>query len=154
GPVGGGRRQARQSPADCTSPSGSLTHDPGVGEDVEGVAARRRELRDDRAFVAGLEGVERVRRDRVLLARPQQNVACAVNLQVHGTAADTERLLLARLALDRWVSMLRALLAREHDELFCAHAVGIHVDDDLQSNFLESAQTEVRDLDALTLTRR
>jgi hypothetical protein len=47
-----------------------LTHDSGVREDVEGVAARRRELGDDRALVARLERVQRVRRDRVLLARP------------------------------------------------------------------------------------
>src|SRR3954471_14002988 len=75
-------------------------------------------------------------------------------MQVYGTVADAERLLLARLALDRWMSMLRAALVRKQDELFCAHAVGIHVDDDLQSDFLESAETEVRNLDALTLTRR
>jgi hypothetical protein len=73
---------------------------------------------------------------------------------VHGTAADAERLLLARLALDRWVSVLRATLVREQDELLCAHAVGIYVDNDLQSDFLEAAETEVRDLDAFTLTRR
>ena len=82
--------------------------------------------------------MERVRRDRVLLARPQQNVACAVDVKAHGTAADAERLLLARLALDRWVSMLGAPLVREQDELLCTHAIGIHVDDDLQSDFLES----------------
>src|SRR3989454_4677083 len=37
----------------------SLTHDPGVREDVEGVAARRRGLGDDRALVARLERVPR-----------------------------------------------------------------------------------------------
>ena len=40
-----------------------------VGEDVEVVAARRGELGDDRAVGAGSEGVQRVGRDRELLAR-------------------------------------------------------------------------------------
>ena len=42
--------------------------DPRIGEDVELVTALGRELRDDRALVAGLEPVQRVGRDRVLLA--------------------------------------------------------------------------------------
>ena len=42
--------------------------DLGVGEDVELVAALRRELGDDRALGPGLEPVQRVGRDRVLVA--------------------------------------------------------------------------------------
>src|SRR3712207_3964102 len=43
--------------------------DAWVGEDIELVAAGAGELRDDRALVARLEPVQRVRRDSVLLAR-------------------------------------------------------------------------------------
>src|SRR4029079_3599629 len=87
-------------------------------------------------------------------ARRQRMAAGDVYVRFYSTAAATERLLLARLAHDRWMSMFRAPLVREHDELLCAHAVGIHVDADLQADFLESVETEVRNLDALTLARR
>src|SRR5207245_3516234 len=140
--------------ASCGTPSPvlpalGLAHDPGVGEDVEGVAARRRELGDDRALSARLERVQRVRRDRVLVARSQHDLARTLDVQVYGTAADAERLLLARPTLDWRVPMLGATLVREQDELLRAHAIGVHVDDDLQSDFLEPAQPEVRDLHVL-----
>ena len=45
------------------------TSDPRVGEHVQLVGAHGRELRDDGSLVSRLEPVERVRQDRVLLAR-------------------------------------------------------------------------------------
>ena len=75
-------------------------------------------------------------------------------MQAHGTAADAERLLLARLALDRRVPVLGAPLVREQDEFLRAHSIGVHVDDDLQSDLVEPAQPEVRDLDVPALIRR
>jgi hypothetical protein len=75
-------------------------------------------------------------------------------VQVHDTAADSERLLLARPSVDRRVSVLGATLVGEQDELLRAHPIGVHVDDDLQSDLVEPAQTEVRDLDVLALMRR
>src|SRR5207249_8820959 len=80
--------------------------------------------------------------------------ARALDVKVDGTAADAERLLLARPALDRRVPMVGATLVREQHELFRANAIGVHVDDDLQSDFVEPAQAEVRDLDSLALLRR
>src|SRR6266852_351814 len=65
------RRRRASTGVSVTPSTVLLTHDPRVREDVEGVAARRRELGDDRALIAGLEPVQRVRRDRVLLARPR-----------------------------------------------------------------------------------
>src|SRR5207253_5827680 len=126
GPVAGARPPALQSPRRlyCTWQDWlSLAHDPGVREDVEGVAARRRKLGDDRAIVARFERVQRVRRDRVLLARAELDVASAVDVQVDGTAADPEGLLLTRLAFHRRVPVLGAALVREQDELLCAHAI-------------------------------
>ena len=49
--------------------------------------------------------------------------------------------------------VLGATLVWEQHELLRAHAIGVHVDDDLQSDFVEPAQTEVRDLDVLALMR-
>ena len=50
--------------------------------------------------------------------------------------------------------VLGATLVREQHELFRAHAIGVHVDDDLQSDFVDPTETEVRDLDFLALMRR
>ena len=50
--------------------------------------------------------------------------------------------------------MLRARLAREHDELLRADPLGVHVDDDLQAPALELAEAEVGHLDRLLLGRR
>src|SRR6476469_9989727 len=86
-----------------TGRSGSLTDDLRIREHVELVAAPRPELGDDCALVAGPERVQRVRRDRVLLARRERDVASALDLQVNRAAANAERLFLARLAADRRV---------------------------------------------------
>ena len=85
---------------------------------------------------------------------PENDVACTLDVQMDDTAPDAERLLLSRLALERRVPVLGATLVREQHELFRAHAVGVDVDDDLQSDLVEPAQTEIRDLDLLALVRR
>src|SRR5512133_470445 len=76
------RRRRASTGVSLTPPTVLLTHDPRVREDVEGVATRRRELGDDRALVASLERVQRVRRDRVLIARPERDVACTLDVQM------------------------------------------------------------------------
>ena len=50
--------------------------------------------------------------------------------------------------------MLGTRLTGEHHELLCADTLGIHVDDDLEPDFLEARQAEVRDLDRLALLFR
>src|SRR6266480_4941657 len=73
---------------------------------------------------------------------------------MHHAAADSERLLLARLVRERRMPVLRTALVREQHELLRADAIRVHVDDDLQADLAETAQTEVSDLDLLALTRR
>jgi xylose isomerase len=89
-----------------------------------------------------------------LLAGREHDVAGAVDVQVHDAAADPERLLLAGLAVDRGMPVLGTTLVREEDELLRAHAIRVHVDHDLQPDFVESPEPEVRDLDLLALDRR
>jgi xylose isomerase len=75
-------------------------------------------------------------------------------VQLHCAAPDAEGLLLPVVAVDRRVPVLGATLVGEQDELLRAHAIGVDVDDDLQSDFVEPTQAEVRDLDALALSGR
>src|SRR5438874_11263256 len=73
---------------------------------------------------------------------------------MHHAAADSERLLLARLVRERRMPVLRTTLVREQHKLLRADAIRVHVDDNLQSDLVEPAQTEVSDLDLLALSRR
>ncbi len=50
--------------------------------------------------------------------------------------------------------MLGADLPGEEDELLGAHALGVHVDHELQADLLETAETEVGHLDAGAFGRR
>ncbi len=52
---------------------------------------------------------------------------------------------------DRGMAVLGAHLVREEDKLFRAHALRVHVDDDLQSRLLQTAEAEVGHLDRLAL---
>src|SRR6266516_629043 len=144
--------------ADCpvTSTSSSryaLSNDPRVRKDVRLIAAPGRELRDDGALVAGLKPVQRVRRDRVLIAGPQHELFAAFDVQVNGAATAPERLLLARRAADRRVAVLGACLPCKEHELLRAHALRVHVDDELEPDLLETLEHEVGDFDRLTLGR-
>ena len=91
--------------------------------------------------------MQRVGLDRELLAGPKHDLVVALDVEVHAAAPAAERLLLARLAVDRRVAVLGAELAREEHELLRADAVGVDVDDDLQADLLEPAEAEVGDLD-------
>ena len=116
---------------------GLSLHDRGaldgrVCEDVRLVPARRGELRDHGALVPGGEPVQRAGIDGVLLAGPQDDLPAGGEvrrarggdarraLRVRGVAdeevalaiAAAEGLLLARLAFDRGMHVLRAGLAR------------------------------------------
>src|SRR5262249_8071479 len=63
-------------------------------------------------------------------------------------------LLFARPAVHGWMTMLGAGLARQHSQLFGAHALGIHVDQYPEARLLKLPQPEIDDLDALLLGRR
>ena len=147
--------------------------DARVGEHVALVDARGRELGDDRSFVARLEPVQHVRRDRVLLARSkldlvphgervasrQRRLACRTrrrltfDVEVDDPGAAPERLLLAGRALEGWMPVLGAGLAREEHELLRADALRVDVDDDLETDLVEAGEAEVRHLDARELVR-
>src|SRR4051812_34157317 len=131
-----------------------LSNDLRVGEDVGLVAASRRELRDDRALVAGAEGVQRVGRDRELVAGAKSDLAVPFDPEEDTAGAAAERLLLSGLAGDRRMAVLRAQLAGEEHELLRADAFGVHVDDELEAGLLEPPEPEVGDLDLLPLRRR
>src|SRR5262249_18340857 len=125
-------------------------HDARVGEDVEVVPARRRELRHDSAVVTRLEPMHRVRWDRVLLAGEQRD-PLPLDPQVDAADPAANRLLLAGRALERRVPVLRAGLLREQHELLRAVAIGVDVDEQHQPGGSQLAEAEVRDLDALEL---
>ena len=65
---------------------------------------------------------------------PEVDLAVALDPEHDAAGAAAERLLLAGLAVDRRMPVLRARLAREEDELLRAHALRVHVDDDLQAD--------------------
>jgi hypothetical protein len=98
--------------------------------------------------------VQGVRRNRELVARAQLDLTVAVDPEHDTAAAAAERLLLARVVAHRRMAVLGAHLSREEDELLRAHALGVHVDDELKADLDESAEPEVRDLDLLLLCRR
>src|SRR5438445_7349637 len=93
----------------------TLSNDPRVRKDVELVAALRRELRDDRAFVAGTKPVQRVGRDRALVTRPQHELPVPVDVQLAAAPAAAKRLLLAGPAVAGRVTVLRANLPGEEE---------------------------------------
>ena len=76
--------------------------------------------------------MESVRGDRVLLARPEDELLAA-DPEPDKSAAAAERLLLSGRAVERRVAVLRACLARIEDELLRAVAVGVHVDEHQQA---------------------
>src|SRR6478752_7039959 len=124
-----------------------------IRENVEVVAARRGELRDDRSFLTGLEPVPGVRRDRVLVTRAEHD-RLALDVQLDGAATTAERLFLAGGTVERWVPVLRAGLARVEHELLGAVAVRVDVDEQLQADLSQPAEAEVGDLDLGALTVR
>src|SRR5690348_7633648 len=101
---------------------GESADDPRIGEHVGLVAAPRRELRHDRALVACTEPVQRVRRDRELIAGMELDLAVPVDPQHNAAGAAAERLFLARVVADRRMAVLRTKLAGEEDELLRADA--------------------------------
>src|SRR5262249_10536844 len=56
----------------------------------------------------------------------------SIHEKVHRSPAASERLFLAGLTIDRWVHVLRTCLEWEHDQLFGAAALGVHVGNDLE----------------------
>jgi hypothetical protein len=76
--------------------------------------------------------VQRVGRDRELLARPEHDLS-PVDVEPDEPAAAAERLLLARAAVEGWVPVLGAALLRVEDELLRAIAVGVDVDEHHQA---------------------
>jgi hypothetical protein len=52
------------------------------------------------------------------------------------------------------VAVLRAGLARKQDQLLGAHALRVHIGEQLQALLLQRAQAEVGDLDVCGLVRR
>src|SRR5439155_2534763 len=111
-----------------------LSNDLWIGEDVELVAAARRELRHDRALGSRAEPVQRVGRDRELVAGTELDLALAVHPEEDGAGAAAERLLLAGVVADRRVAVLGAQLVREEHELLPADPLGVDVDDELQAD--------------------
>src|SRR5436853_177015 len=105
-----------------------------IVEDVDLVAALRRELGHDRALLARLEPVEGVREDRELLARPEDDLALALDVEVDDAGPAAESLLLAGRALERRVAVLGADLAGKEHELLRADALRVQVDDELQAD--------------------
>lgn len=68
-----------------------------------------------------------------------------VEVDLAPTAA--KRLLLARVASDGRVQMLRAGLTRPHHQLLCAAAVGVHVDQNAETGALKFVETEIGGFD-------
>src|SRR5579862_2125694 len=79
--------------------------DPRVREDVVLIGALRRELRDDRAVVARLEPMQRVRRNRELVSGLEHDLVVPFDVQVHDAGPAAERLLLARTVADGRVTV-------------------------------------------------
>src|SRR5919199_312079 len=79
---------------------------------------------------------------------------CACGWVDAGCLLPTERLLLARPAVDGRVAVLRAGLVREEHQLLGAVVVGVDVGDELQALALQLAKPQVGDLDRRLLVRR
>ena len=90
----------------------------------------------------GLEPVQRVGRDRELLARA--STIRSPSTQSSTAAAAAEGLLLARRAVERRMAVLRAQLPRREHELLRAVAVGVHVDEQLQADLARAARARSR----------
>src|SRR6478736_2546110 len=117
-----------------------------IRENVEVVAARRGELRDNRSLRTGLEPVPGVRRDRVLVARAEHD-RLALDVQLDGAATAAERLLLAGGTVERRVPVLRAGLPGVKQKLFGAVALRVEEDEYLQADLSRRAEAEIGDLD-------
>ena len=123
-------------------------------------------------MVAGLEPMEAVGGDRILVAgtqddlvpddqvfpvlrrdpRPGPRGAVAGHVEVDLAPAAAEGLLLADVPLvDRGVLVLRTDLAGEKDQFLGAVAVVVFVDDDLQAHMPEVAEPQVGHLDVVLL---
>ncbi len=141
----------------------------GIGKNIVFVATARREFRDNGPVVAGLEPVQRIGRDCMLLPWMQHNLvpgrvgvlapsrqpclrvrgSLSIDIEINDTLATTEGLFLARRFPDGRVPVFRAGLAREKNEFFRAHALGIDVNHQLQAGRFQFAQTKVRYLDSI-----
>src|ERR1051326_5034862 len=135
----------------------------GIGENVELVAAARGELGDNRAIVASLETVQRVWRDRGLLAGMQRDfvpdgvgmlaprrrlrgwIIGRYTLDVQGdeALAGTEGFLFTRRIFDGGGTMFGAGLAGEQYQLLRTNTLSINVDDQLQTGCFQVAKPKV-----------
>ena len=89
--------------------------------------------------VAGSPRARRCTHPRQLSAAGRWDLppACLRGRDTRAPSAAAKRLLLAGSAVERRVTMLRAGLAREHNEFLGTHTLGVDVDDDFQPRLIQ-----------------
>src|SRR5208282_2463167 len=138
------------------------------------VGAPSRELRNDCSFRPRLEPVPRVGKEGVLFARfqadfvPYRVVSLgafrwaagrlrrrrAGHIQIDGSPATAERLLLPWSAAQRGRPVFRAGLVWQHHEFLGTDTIRIYVSNDLETGLFKLSQTEIRHLETGSLLGR